>query len=300
MFAKTLALASLVLGSAACGPNTRNPNGGADANGSGSGSNQDGCSAQAKLIYVVDSNNTLSQFDPSTKQFTDLGTLNCPSQGAATPFSMGIDRNANAYVLYVEPDPLTGDTISSELFKVDTSTSALACAKTNWATQLNEQQFGMGFSTDTDGGTTDTLYIAGSANSVMSTSVTLASLNVSTMAANRVSTVTGSPELTGTGDAKLWGFFPSATATPKIEQLDKTTGAASNTHTLPALSGQPLAWAFAFYGGDFFVFLMKGTETSTTVYQVNGTTGAISGQTSANGRAIVGAGVSTCAPTIIM
>ena len=59
------------------------------------------------------------------------------------------------------------------------------------------------------------------------------------------------------------------------------------------------AWAFAFYGGDYWLFLMKGSETSTTVYQVNGMTGAISGMTHTTGRVIVGAGVSTCAPVVI-
>ncbi len=306
MFAKMLALVGLVLAvTPACGPNTRDNgnNGGGDAggsgSGSGSGSNVDNCSADAKLIYVVDSNNKLSQFDPTTKSFHDLGTLACPATGAAQPFSMGIDRQANAYVLYVEVD-LLGAWVSSELFKVDTQSPALTCTPTAWSTQLNENEFGMGFSTDTDGGTTDTLYIAGSADQTTTTSVTLASLNVGTMTANRVGTITGSPELTGTGDAKLWGFFPSATATPKITQLDKTTGAQSNTKSLPSLSGMPAAWAFAFYGGDFYVFLKKGSETSTTVYQVNGTTGAISGMTSTSGRTIVGAGVSTCAPLVIM
>ena len=64
------------------------------------GSSGDGCSDASKLVYVVDENNKLSTFNPPTKVFTDLGTLNCPAQFAATPFSMGIDRNATAWVLY--------------------------------------------------------------------------------------------------------------------------------------------------------------------------------------------------------
>ncbi len=66
------------------------------------------------------------------------------------------------------------------------------------------------------------------------------------------------------------------------------------------LAGMPTAWAFASWGGDFFIFLMKDLEASTTVYQIDGATGAMKGQTSAAGRTIVGAGVSTCAPTIIL
>ena len=108
---------------AACGPTTRPPGGddGVDAAGSGSGSNGDNCSAAAKLIYVVDSNNTLSKFEPVSRTFQDIGKLSCPSQLGATPFSMGIDRNATAWVLYS----------SGELFRVDTTN--LNCTKTTWS-----------------------------------------------------------------------------------------------------------------------------------------------------------------------
>ena len=62
----------------------------------------------------------------------------------------------------------------------------------------------------------------------------------------------------------------------------------------------PTAWAFAFWGGDFWIFLTKGSETATTVYQIDGMTGTIKGTTAAPGRTIVGAGVSTCAPVVIL
>jgi hypothetical protein len=65
------------------------------------------------------------------------------------------------------------------------------------------------------------------------------------------------------------------------------------------ISGTPRAWAFAFWGGDFWVFLMKGTETSTTIYQYDAATGTPKGSKAAPGRTIVGAGVSTCAPVIL-
>ena len=58
-------------------------------------------------------------------------------------------------------------------------------------------------------------------------------------------------------------------------------------------------WAFAFYGGDFWVFLERMDESSTTVYQVDGTTGSITSSTPTLTRSIVGAGVSTCAPIVI-
>jgi hypothetical protein len=284
---------------AACGAPGRDPNGGDDDDGSGSGSgsgNQDGCSDAAKLIYVVDENNKMSTWDGATKTFHDIGTLNCPAmadpifQIPATPFSMGIDRNAGAWVLYN----------SSEVMHVDTSSAALACTKTSYTVQQNQVLFGMGFSTNEVGGSTDTLFIAGGPDAGAATSTNLATLDPNTMQVSPLGTVVGNPELTGTGNAELWGFFP-ATSNSRIEKINKQTGAALQTFTLPAtLNGQPMAWAFAFWGGDFWVFLAKGTETSTTVYQFDGTNGTLKGMTPAPGRLIVGAGVSTCAPTVIL
>ena len=59
-------------------------------------------------------------------------------------------------------------------------------------------------------------------------------------------------------------------------------------------------YAFAQWGGDYWVFLIKNGEPSTTVYQVDGMTGAIKGTVPTTNRTIVGAGVSTCAPTVIL
>ncbi len=280
-----------------CGPATRNPNGGdddsttdANNNNNGDGGNDLGCSAAAMLVYTVDQDNKLSTFNPANKTFSDLGTLSCPASGGATPFSMGVDRTATAWVLYSD----------GELFHVDTT--SLACTKTSWTAQNGLMQFGMGFSTDTTGGTTDTLFIGGGAT-VDTGPSTLAKLDTSTFTATTVGTINGWPELTGTGTAELWGFFPDMTS-PKVEKINKTSGAAIQTFSETSLAGQPLAWAFAFWGGDYWIFLMKTDsiglpESATTVYQIDGTSGSIKSTTPTNTRTIVGAGVSTCAPVII-
>jgi len=289
---RTTAFAVAVLSLAACGPSDRTrpgdngggPDGGGGSNGSG---NQDGCSDAAKIVYVVDENNTLSQFDPSTKTFHDLGTLNCPAQVLATPFSMAIDRSAAAWVLYN----------SGELFHVDTSSASLPCTATNWQSSNGLVNFGMGFSTDQAGGSTDTLFIAGG-GMTMTSSSTLAKLDTTNFSASTVGTVTGWPELTGNSNAELWGFFPDATS-PRVEKINKTSGAPVTTYPLASIAGDPMAWAFAFWGGDYWVFLQRSTDSATTVYQVDGTNGTIKGTTPTNTRVIVGAGVSTCAPVVI-
>jgi hypothetical protein len=294
-FANIAILVGAVAGTLAsgCGPATRNGNGGDDGSGNdagggsgdGGGSNMDGCSDAAKFVYTVDENNTFSKFDPGTKTFTDIGNLSCPASGGATPFSMGVDRTATAWVLYNH----------GELFHVDTT--SLACTKTTWSAQLGLMQFGMGFSTDTAGGTTDTLFVGGGAM-VDTGSSKLAKLDTGSLTASAVGTITGWPELTGTGSAELWGFFPDPT-TPKVEKIDKTSGSAITTFMLGSLAGTPSAWAFAFWGGDYWIFLMKDFDLSTNVYQIDGTNGMIKGTTATSGRTIVGAGVSTCAPVII-
>ena len=119
----------------------------------GDGGN-DNCSSSAKLVYVVDASNTFSQFDLSTKTFSDLGTLSCPHGGM--PFSMGVDRNTIAWVLYS----------TGELMRVDI-TNNLACTQTSWDNPAL-LQFGMGFSSDASGGTADTLFISGGPMSTLS------------------------------------------------------------------------------------------------------------------------------------
>jgi hypothetical protein len=287
----SLVVATCVL--VACGAPKRGDGGDDDGTTDGGtggtdGDTATGCSDDAKLIYVVDSNHTLSQFDPTTKQFHDLGKLVCPAQGGATPFSMGIDRSAHAWVLYS----------SGELFQVDTA--SLACTKSTWTSQQGLVAFGMGFSTDVVGGTSDSLFVCGGSALGPAAGGTskLATLSTTTLQATPVGDVQGWPELTGNANAELWGFFPDATA-PKVARLDKGNGGAQQTFPLPELAGEPTAWAFAFYGGDYWIFLAKDLELSTTVYQMDGMTGAIKSMLPTGSRTIVGAGVSTCAPVIL-
>ena len=296
----------------ACGPSGRGDDvggGGGDGgngngDGNGSGSNGDNCSEASKLVYVVDSNNQLSQFDPTTKLFKDLGVLACPAGSGFTPFSMGVDRNATAYVLYVNADPISGNPIDSKIFKVDTTATGLPCTATSFTPLSTMLEFGMGFSTSTAGGTTDQLFISGGNTASTTATSKLATLDVTTFVTTPVpnGTIQGSPELTGNANAELWAFFPDPT-NPKIQGINKATGAAISPAPLPqALKGDPAAWAFAFYGGDYWIFLAKQAGLSagpTTVYQVS-PTGVLKGMTPTTNRRIVGAGVSTCAPTVIL
>jgi hypothetical protein len=268
--------------------------GGGGSSGPGLDGGLEDCSAAAKLVYVLDVNRTLSSFDPSKvgtgmTPFVDLGRISCPAQSGAEPFSMSVDRHAVAWVVYD----------SGELFTVPLTETPLRCTKTSFARQNNVAKFGMGFVSNSAGSTDETLFISGSDLGSSLSTTRFGTLDTTPPHTVTVlGTLSGAPELTGTGDAKLWAFFPNL-ATPQVARLDKMNGAKLQTFNASSLSGSPLAWAFAFWGGDFWIFLERTTDTSTSVWRMNGQTGAVTRPISSTGRRIVGAGVSTCAPVEI-
>jgi len=282
-------LAIVAIAFVACGAPHRDPgSGGDDDDGTGTdGANPNGdCADGTELVYTIDQlDNKLSQFDPATKTFHDIGPMQCQVSGGATPFSMSVARDGMAWVLYND----------GELFKVSIVT--LACQKTQWSSPNGLKVFGMGFSTDMPGGSAETLYVGGGQSQTQS-SYTLAAINTASLTAMPIGQQPALPEMTGTGNAELWGFFPDAT-TPRVVQFDKTTGAIIKSFNEPTLAAQDPGYAFAQWGGDYWVFLVRSGG-STTVYQVDGMTGAIESTTAAPGRTIVGAGVSTCAPVVVL
>ncbi len=284
----SIATIALVL-AGGCGPDDRRPGtGGPDGGGTGDGpGGANECADGTELIYTIDQlNGELSQFAPTTKQFHDLGSLACPAMLGATPFSMSVDRTGVAWVLYN----------SGELFKV--AISGLGCTRSTWTSPNGLKVFGMGFSTDQPGGSAETLYIGGGASQT-ATSFMIAKVDISTMAATVLGSQAILPEMTGTGGAELWGFMPDA-STARVVKFDKTTATVAKTFLEPSLAGTMAGYAFAHWGGNYWVFLQRTGETSSTVYEVDGMTGTIKSTTPAPGRTIVGAGVSTCAPIVIL
>jgi hypothetical protein len=299
-----LTLAALLL-AVACGPTSDESNGGPHDGGhqldgtigqsdTGSGGQSDGtaadnCPDETKVIYVVDDAMRFASFDPKPTPpvLHDIGVLNCPGTGGSHPFAMSIDRNSVAWVVYG----------SGALYQVDIKTAA--CTGANFTMgQLGFDLFSMSFVADSPGATTDTLYIAGGTGPGQGT-VTLGTIQMPALTVTSLgATLDGWPDVTGTGDAKFWGFFPDTTP-PKVAQIDKTNGTQSNIWPLPSLQGEPRAWAFSFWGGDFWVFHMLQGDMDTTVYRVKGTDGSMSVALANTGRTIVGAGVSTCAPITI-
>jgi hypothetical protein len=264
----------------------------------GAGNGGPGCSQEATYVYVLSDANVLYSFDPPAKQFKMIGPLTCPT--TMLPNSMAVDRDAFAWVDYVGNDGFSDN--AGGLYKVSTKD-----AKCQAAAPINLPsgwfRIGMGFSSDTVGGTAETLFIAGVADPLLGQSTGLGRVDFTAMGVVPIGQFSGSlngqsAELTGTGDGRLFGFF---TTTPvQVAEINKANGAILNAQALPAVE-TPQAWAFSFWGGDFYLYtapsqLLDPTRT-TNVTRYRPSDQSVDTAYMLNiGFRIVGAGVSTCAP----
>ncbi len=268
------------------------------------------------LIYVVDQTYRLLSFDPrligmAGGPYRVIGLLACPAPGtslqpgggAATPVSMAVDRNAMAWILYS----------SGKLYTASTQNAACTATPFVPSQAVGGQTwnlFGMGYVTDTAGGDTEKLWIGGG-NVDATSSGSLGWIDTTTYAVNRVNAIGPSAmysaEFTGLGDATLWAFFPDTVANAFVQQIDKASGAGVGTRMMfdLAASGRAVqAWAFAQWGGTFYVFVttvdaLTGLSPNASVHAVVRATGAHTVPLQNQQYVVVGAGVSTCAPITI-
>ena len=257
--------------------------------------NEVGCTDAMKLVYVVSEEKNLYSFAPATLTFTKIGALSCASADGGTsakPTSMAVDRSGTAWVNYDD----------GEIFKV--STTDASCKATKYQPgQHGFDKLGMAFSMDSASAQSESLLVVGIDHSSSGfVGRGLASIDTGSYALTPIgdfsSPLAGkAAELTGTGDGKLYGFFTTSPAS--LAEIDKGTGA--------VMSNQPLtgvdvgdAWAFSFWGGDFWFYTAPSVTTSpgstSSVTRLNMKDGSISVVKKNIGFRIVGAGVSTCVP----
>ena len=233
------------------------------------------------FIYVITQENTLWSYYPPAKAFTPIGTIACGDAGA-TPYSMAVDRGGTAYVVFSD----------GNLFQV--STADASCHATSFVPgQSGFMTFGMGFSADmNDPG--ETLFVA-EAN-FTGPSKGLATIDTKTFVLSFVgpfSPLLGRSELTGTGDGRLFAFsLDNPGPGSHLSQIDKATA--------QVLSSTPLAvgavndgFAYAFWGGSFYIFTSPGGVSTVTKFDPVAQTLQ---PYDSHPETIVGAGVSTCAP----
>jgi hypothetical protein len=233
-------------------------------------------------IYVVTEQELLYRFDAPTTKFKEVGTLFCPSD--TIPFSMGVDRGGTAWVLYRD----------GHLFRVDTQTAE--CEPTGFVPgQLGWLTFGMGFVADEEAGT-DTLYVTDS--SYQSPSQGLGKFEPESETLKFIgpySTNLGNAvELTGTGDGRLYAFgLPAGVPSATLSEVDEASGAVLSSVDL-ATGNDNSSFAFAFWGGDFYLFVSEGPMAATAALRYHPAEGSLT-QVATLGYTVVGAGVSTCA-----
>lgn len=233
-------------------------------------------------VYVVTLDEELFYLDPSTGKYQLVAKINCPATFGGTPFSMAVNRKGTAFVLYS----------NGELFRVSTKTGK--CEATPFLPgQLGFETFGMGFAT-IDQGPAEELYIAATNQSGSSISA-LGIIDTQTYKVKKVGDFDPpqlGAELTGTGDGRLFAFVANSTGGgTKIIQLDKKTAGVLAEVKLPNVS-LGMGWAFAFWGGEFYLFTSPGAPVLTRYDPKTGKADDLFELPST----VVGAGVSTCAP----
>ena len=105
----------------------------------------------------------------------------------------------------------------------------------------------------------------------------------------------GRCELTGTGDAKLFGFFTTKPA--HLAEINKSNAATPKAVVLPMVDASTGGYAFSFWGGSFWFYTASDTTGSkVTRYNPTVSPPATTVAIPELDFTIVGAGVSTCAP----
>lgn len=255
----------------------------------------DGCSDEARLVYVLSLEGDLYSFAPADKKFTKVGPLTCPEIAGLTPISMAVGRDAVAWVNMRDTSNPFDLTPTGTLFKVDVKTGK--CSPSAVKGNIG----GMGFSVDAPSKTDETLYIVGGPNF---TSSGLARVDLK---AQKIITIGKLPnfgqptdlELTGTGDGKLYSLL---VAQPMgLSEVNKTSAQFATPANLSQVEEpQSPMFAFSFWGGDFYIYTATDTSPTktTNVTRYRPSDGSVNTTYMTNiGFHIVGAGVSTCAPT---
>jgi hypothetical protein len=114
----------------------------------------------------------------------------------------------------------------------------------------------------------------------------------------------GEAELTGTGGGDLYAFGlvvdGGMTQAIHLAHIEKSTAKVLADTYLTVQSGtaQIYDWAYAYWGGDFYFFTSSdGTQSIVSQYHPGSPAMPLPVVHTITSTAIVGAGVSTCAPT---
>ncbi|MEZ4448079.1 MAG: hypothetical protein R3B09_01285 [Nannocystaceae bacterium] len=252
------------------------------------------CAPGTELIYVLSDSGEIWSFDPKTADFDFVAQVWCG--GFTSTFSMGVSRRARAWIQYQH-----GDVYTVDLNDPDNPINCLDPGFEPIKPALYAN-FGMAFVANSMEDPCDKLY-AHSATEPEGVGPGVGALGVIDPVSLELSTIApinyAWGELTGTGNGRLFAY--EGYAPPILTEYDKSNGEVLSSLPLPQIDGQS-AFAFAWWGGDFYLFADDdpfGSSTSQVWHldydESDGDGQAVKGLLKAPIR-IVGAGVSTCVP----
>ncbi len=243
-------------------------------------------------IFVLSQSAELWKFFPENNVLEKLGPVGCnlPPQ----TFSMAVDRLGFAWVQYAD----------GKLRKVDV-TNVANCSDPGFVpNQQGINNFGMAFVSNSAEDKCDQIF--GDQYTGIAEGQNVADFfRIDPMTQQIVKlgkTNFGTAEVTGTGDGRVFLFAAKAFDTQLVE-VDKANGALLSTIPLPGvkLGG---GWAFAQFAGDFYFFTDGQSDSKSEITHIDYDDSDNNGKqdiTVVVNNAplkVVGAGVSTCAPTL--
>lgn len=246
------------------------------------------CTGAAQRLYVL-VEGALRTYDPDQTSGA-FGLARVPDCNIGAPFSMTIDRLGRAWVVLSDGfgaklalvDPDHG---YCEVMPEDLSESGFA-------------RFTLTFVPTTNGASTDHLIIAGGSYAAFTSKDTRAAvMDPDTLAITPIGTLPGAPDITGTDDGRLFGYFPFSSP-PHVAEIDPASAQPLTTWDLPQLNGTARGWGVAFWKGRVIAFDSRSSSmlgpVRNRIFAVDVATGDVDTLDDDSPYEVIGAGVSTC------
>ena len=247
------------------------------------------------LAHAEGLDTVLFRFAPRTTAFERIGPVDCGTMGGALgeqPSSFAVARDGTAWVLLQRG----GEPALHRLDLTDGS-----CDPTELPLGSSAGAHFMAFASDVPDGEAETLF-ASSANGDWFGRIALGAAPTSTdlgeLGTNRGSRVM----ITGTAAAELWAIsqptVDPSDDTAVLTSIDRATGAALAAREFEApLFVHSGVSAFAFWGGDFYLFTSGSGRPGTVVSRFRPSDGSYEEVAAHDALAPIGVAVSTCVPT---
>jgi hypothetical protein len=263
--------------------------GGTSSTGATGDSTSVGCGASQQLVYlstyVLDGANVTQQalysFDPATLTVTEIGPLACPMVAGSDlpPLAMALDRQGTLWAL-----------AGAALYHIDTRDARCTATAFQPSADMMNVRLGIGFASDTPGGSTETAYLSTPKGLAKLDQQSLQVTPIGDFDADFFVVPDWGPTLAGTSDAQLFGVWGGFAV---LGRIDPSSAHIESWSQLPATVNK--GYAAIVWGGDVWIF-GDPSSTGSAVLRHDTSTGTTTTVVPNLGFTVGGAGVSTCAP----